>query len=55
MIKIHISNTPACTTPNFMTLICKEKPYGSTNRATLAFWAFVAPNTGVELIGRLAV
>ena len=33
---INISNAPAYTSPNSMTLICTEKPDGSTNFATLA-------------------
>ena len=35
MNKINISNAPAYTSPNSMTLICTEKPDGSTNLATL--------------------
>ena len=30
MNKINISNAPAYTSPNSMTLICTEKPDGST-------------------------
>ena len=44
MNKINISNAPAYTSPNSMTLICTEKPDGSTNLATLAFWAFASTN-----------
>ena len=36
MNKINISNAPAYTSPNSMTLICTEKPDGSTNLATVA-------------------
>ena len=43
---INISNAPAYTSPNSMTLICTEKPDGSTNLATLAFWAFASTNPG---------
>lgn len=43
MNKINISNAPAYTSPNSMTLICTEKPDGSTNLATLAFWALRPP------------
>ena len=43
---INISNAPAYTSPNSMTLICTEKPDGSTNFATLAFWAFASTNPG---------
>ena len=39
MNKINISNAPAYTSPNSMTLICTEKPDGSTNFATLAMAA----------------
>ena len=46
MNKINISNAPAYTSPNSMTLICTEKPDGSTNLATLAFWAFASTNPG---------
>ena len=46
MNKINISNAPAYTSPNSMTLICTEKPDGSTNFATLAFWAFASTNPG---------
>ena len=38
MVKISIDHAPAYTSPNSMTLICTEKPDGSTNLATLAFW-----------------
>lgn len=31
MKKISIGNAPAYTSPNSMTLICTEKPDGSTN------------------------
>ena len=34
MKKIDISNAPAYTSPNSMTLLCTEKPDGSTNLAT---------------------
>ena len=44
MNKINIGNAPAYTSPNSMTLICTEKPDGSTNLATLAFWAFASTN-----------
>ena len=43
---INISNAPAYTSPNSMTLMCTEKPDGSTNFATLAFWAFASTNPG---------
>ena len=43
MNKINISNAPAYTSPNSMTLICTEKPDGSTNFATLAFWLLRPP------------
>lgn len=33
MNKINIGNAPAYTSPNSMTLICTEKPDGSTNLA----------------------
>ena len=33
MNKINISNAPVYTSPNSMTLICTEKPDGSTNLA----------------------
>ena len=46
MNKINISNAPAYTSPNSMTLICTEKPDGSTNLATLAFWAFASTAPG---------
>ena len=46
MKKIDIGNAPAYTSPNSMTLICTEKPDGSTNLATLAFWAFASTNPG---------
>ena len=46
MNKINISNALAYTSPNSMTLICTEKPDGSTNLATLAFWAFASTDPG---------
>ena len=46
MVKISIDHAPAYTSPNSMTLICTEKPDGSTNLATLAFWAFASTNPG---------
>ena len=35
MVKISIDHAPAYTSPNSMTLICTEKPDGSTNLATV--------------------
>lgn len=46
MNKIKIANAPAFTSPNSMTLICTEKPDGTTNLATLAFWAFASTDPG---------
>ena len=43
MKKISIANAPAFTSPNSMTLICTEKPDGSTNLATLAFGPLLPP------------
>lgn len=45
MEKISIAKAPVFTSPNPMTLICTQKPDGTTNLATLAFWtyAFTAP------------
>lgn len=46
MKKITIANAPAFTSPNSMTFICTEKPDGSTNLATLAFWTFASTSPG---------
>lgn len=43
---INIDNVSTYTSPNSMTLICTEKPDGSTNIATLAFWAFTSTKPG---------
>mgnify|MGYP005763278107 FL=1 len=39
MNKIEITKAPVFTSPNPITLICTEKPDGSTNLATLPFWS----------------
>ena len=52
MNKINISNAPAYTSPNSMTLICTEKPDGSTNLATEKK-EIVLAIPGVELTGAL--
>lgn len=46
MKKITIGNAPAYTSPNPMAFICTEKPDGSTNLATLAFWTFASTEPG---------
>lgn len=46
MNKITIAEVPAFTSPNPMTFICAQKPDGSTNLATVAFWALASTNPG---------
>ncbi len=46
MKQVTIGNIPAFTSPNSMVLICTEKPDGSTNMATLAWWTIASTNPG---------
>ena len=46
MNKIEITKAPVFTSPNPITLICTEKPDGSTNLATLAFWTYASSAPG---------
>ena len=46
MNKIEITKAPVFTSPNPITLICTEKPDGSTNLATLAFWTYASTAPG---------
>lgn len=46
MEKIKIADAPVFTSPNSMTLICTEKPDGTTNLATLAFWTYASTAPG---------
>lgn len=46
MNEINIAKAPAFTSPNSMTLICSKKADGTTNMATLAFWAFASTAPG---------
>ena len=53
MNKINISNAPAYTSPNSMTLICTEKPDGSTNLATwrgVIFLPFL--NSSLDIVAK---
>lgn len=46
MKKIEIASAPVFTSPNPITLICTEKPDGTTNLATLAFWTYASTAPG---------
>ena len=46
MNKITVGNIPAFTSPNSMVLVCTEKPDGSTNMCTLAWWTIASTNPG---------
>ena len=46
MKKIEIASAPVYTSPNPITLICTEKPDGTTNLATLAFWTYASTAPG---------
>ena len=46
MKKIEITNAAEYTSPNSMAFICTEKPDGTTNLATLAFWTFASTAPG---------
>ena len=46
MEKISIAKAPVFTSPNPMTLICTQKPDGTTNLATLAFWTYASTAPG---------
>ena len=43
---ITVGNIPAFTSPNSMVLVCTEKPDGSTNMCTLAWWTIASTNPG---------
>lgn len=46
MKKIEIASAPVYTSPNPITFICTEKPDGTANLATLAFWTYASTSPG---------
>ena len=46
MKAINMSSVPTYTSPNSMVLVCTEKPDGTTNMATLAWWTIASTNPG---------
>ena len=46
MEKITLGGASKLTSPNPVTLICTQKPDGSTNLATVSWWTYVSFNPG---------
>jgi len=44
MKKINLPQAVALTSPNPVTLVCTEKPDGSTNLATVSWWTYLSFN-----------
>lgn len=47
MKEITLRQASKLTSPNPVTLICTEKPNGSTNLATVSWWSFLSYNPGM--------
>ena len=44
MKKINLPQASRLTSPNPVTMVCTEKPYGSTNLATVSWWTYLSFN-----------
>lgn len=44
MEKIHLPKAAKLTSPNPVTLVCTEKPDGTTNLATVSWWTYLSFN-----------
>ncbi len=44
MNKISLPQAPTLTSPNPVTLVCTQKPDGSTNLATVSWWTYLSYN-----------
>ncbi len=44
MIKINLPQAAKLTSPNPVTLVCTQKPDGSTNLATVSWWTYLSFN-----------
>lgn len=47
MEKISLPKASVLTSPNPVTLVCTEKPDGSTNLATVSWWTYLSFNPGM--------
>lgn len=47
MQKINLPRSAKLTSPNPVTVVCTEKPDGSTNLATVSWWTYLSFNPGM--------
>lgn len=47
MQKINLPKSAKLTSPNPVTVVCTEKPDGSTNLATVSWWTYLSFNPGM--------
>ncbi len=47
MEKINLPQASSLTSPNPVTLVCTEKPDGTTNLATVSWWTYLSYNPGM--------
>ena len=47
MEKIRLPKASMLTSPNPVTLVCTQKPDGSTNLATVSWWTYLSYNPGM--------
>lgn len=47
MEKINLPKASGLTSPNPVTIVCTEKPDGSTNLATVSWWTYLSFNPGM--------
>lgn len=47
MEKINLAQASKLTSPNPLTVICTEKPDGSTNFATVSWWTYLSLRSGL--------
>lgn len=47
MKKISLPQAPRLTSPNPVTVVCTQKPDGSTNLATVSWWMYLSYNPGM--------
>ena len=47
MKKISLPQASRLTSPNPVTVVCTQKPDGSTNLATVSWWMYLSYNPGM--------
>ena len=47
MQKISLPQASRLTSPNPVSLVCTQKPDGSTNLATVSWWTYLSYNPGM--------